>query len=142
MCDSILFTNFQLIAQFHNFTSIIPTSIYGLPGSGRGPTCFFPVIFTDKCNCKYIEVYCTYLLKEKAVRHSDNRNNDSTPCPYCTTDSPIILFPYDVKISDTSDDIQDEQLDEYVPVTIVAVDEDIREHSTKQLSRFNGVKPK
>ena len=53
-------------------------------------------------------------------------------------DSPIILVPYDVKISDTSDDIQDEQLDENVPVTIVAVNEDIREQSAKQLSRFNG----
>ena len=35
-------------------------------------------------------------------------------------DSPIILVPYDVEVSDTSDDIQDEQLDEKFPFTITA----------------------
>ena len=37
-------------------------------------------------------------------------------------DSPIILVPYDVEVSDTSDDIQDEQLDEKFPFTITAFD--------------------
>ena len=46
-------------------------------------------------------------------------------------DSPIILVPYDVKVSDTSDDIQDEQLDETVPFTISALTADIREQSSK-----------
>lgn len=48
----------------------------------------------------------------------------------------IILIPYDVKVSDTSDDIQDEQIDEYVPVPVAITAEtaDIREHSSKQSS--------
>ena len=50
--------------------------------------------------------------------------------------SPIILIPSDVKVCEISDDIQDEQIDEYVPVTLAAVPVGDRQRSLKQESRF------
>ena len=56
----------------------------------------------------------------------------------CTNvkNSPIILIPADVKVSEITDDIQDEQIDEYVPVSLAAVPAGIRQRSRKEESRF------
>ena len=50
--------------------------------------------------------------------------------------NPIVLIPADVKVCETSDDIQDEQADEYVPISHAAVPAGVRQRSLKQESRF------
>ena len=52
------------------------------------------------------------------------------------SESPIVLIPFDVKVCDTSEDIQDEISDQYVSVTVASVPPSIQEYSKNQLSRF------
>ena len=52
------------------------------------------------------------------------------------SESPMVLTPFDVKVCDTSEDIQDEISDRYVSVTVASVPPAIQEHSKNQSSRF------
>ena len=50
--------------------------------------------------------------------------------------SPIGLIPSDVRLSDNSDNIQDEMSGEYVPASLLAVPNEVQQRSLKQESRF------
>ena len=52
------------------------------------------------------------------------------------SESPIVLIPFNVKVCDTSENIQDDIGDQYVSVTVASVPSAIQEHPKYQLARF------